>query len=337
MLPQISVVMPVRDGAATLMECLNSLLAQTFMDWELVLVDDGSLDASSRIAAHFAGRDTRVRVLRTSGVGIPLALNYGLQACRAPLVARMDADDRMHPRRLELQAAGFQRWPHCDVLGSRVSLFPESAVAGGMREYMAWQNACTSPAQLHADIYWEAPFVHPSVSFKRKVVLDAGAYRDGDFPEDYELWLRLNSVGARFAKLKSTLLEWRVHEQSTSRRDGRYRREAFDTVRFEYLRNDGRLTKASELVVWGAGRATRKRLRGLLERSPKLAAWIDIDKRKIGNMVNGVQVHAPSWLRYRRPKPFVLACVTSHGARKAISRYLQQCGFVPGADFLCVG
>ena len=82
MVPLISVVMPVRDGAATLMECLNSLVAQTFMDWELVLVDDGSLDASSRIAAHFAGRDTRVRVLRTSGVGIPLALNYGLQACR---------------------------------------------------------------------------------------------------------------------------------------------------------------------------------------------------------------------------------------------------------------
>ena len=91
MVPLISVVMPVRDGAATLMECLNSLLAQTLMDWELVLVDDGSLDASSRIAAHFAGRDTRVRVLRTSGVGIPLALNYGLQACRAPLVLALAA------------------------------------------------------------------------------------------------------------------------------------------------------------------------------------------------------------------------------------------------------
>ncbi len=335
--PRISVLIPVRDGAATLVECLNSLLAQTLTNWELVLVDDGSLDSSARIAADVAQRDTRIRILRASGVGIPLALNYGLQACRAPLIARMDADDRMHPRRLELQAAGFERWPRCDVLGSRVSLFPEDAIADGMREYMAWQNACISPAHLHADIYWEAPFVHPSVSFKRNVVLDAGAYRSGDFPEDYELWLRLHSLGASFAKLKSTLLAWRVHEQSTSRRDGRYRREAFSTVRFEYLSKDVRLATARELVVWGAGRATRKRLRGLLERSPPVTAWIDIDKRKIGNTVHGVQVRTPSWLRYRSPKPFVLACVTSHGARGAISRYLEQCGFAPGVNFLCVG
>jgi hypothetical protein len=122
-----------------------------------------------------------------------------------------------------------------------------------------------------------------------------------------------------------------------TRSQGRYRRAAFDQLRAEYLCADPRLHGERALYVWGAGRRTRKRASLLLERGIEIAAWIDIDPRKIGNRAQGLPVLAPQALAAARERPFVLVYVASHGARDEIGARLRGFGYRRGADYLMVG
>jgi hypothetical protein len=264
-------------------------------------------------------------------------LNAGLAEARAPLVARMDADDVMDGERLALQWRYMREHPEVDLVASRVRAFPGDRLRAGMREYLRWQNACLASDALRDEIYVECPITHPSVMYRRAAVLDAGGYRDGDFPEDYELWLRLHHKGSRMAKIDRCLLEWRQHDASLSRRDPRYARDAFDRLRADYLARDRRLAEGRPLAFWGAGRRTRRRARHLIARGVAPHIWIDVDPRKIGNRIRGVPVAAPEWLRERRPRPFVLAWVARHGARERITGALATMGYERGEDYLAVG
>jgi glycosyltransferase involved in cell wall biosynthesis len=274
--------------------------------------------------------------LENPGRGLVAALNYGLSQARAPLVARMDADDRMHPERLQLQADYLARHPGIALVGSKVRLFPERRIAAGYREYARWQNRCVESDDIADEIYVESPLAHPSVMFRRSIVLAAGAYRHGDFPEDYEMWLRLHHLGHRMAKVPRVLLGWREREDRTSRVDNRYRRDAFNRLRADYLARDARLQQPRPLVMWGAGRKTRQRSNLLIDRGFHPQAWIDIDPRKIGRPLHGVPVMPPDWLE-RRDRPFVLCYVTNHGARELIAGQLHAMGYNRGRDYLMVG
>jgi glycosyltransferase involved in cell wall biosynthesis len=335
--PAVSILMPVRDAAATLDACLDSIRSQTFTDYELLVVDDVSGDASREMAAARACVDGRIRVLGSERRGLVACLNTGLAAARAPLVARMDADDVMDPERIALQQTFLTEHRHVDLVASRVRAFPREQVRAGMREYLRWQNACLASDALREEIYVECPIAHPSVMYRRDAVRAAGGYRDGDFPEDYELWLRLDRSGCRMAKIDRCLLEWRQHQQSLSRRDPRYSRDAFDRLRAAYLLRDARLAQARPIAFWGAGRRTRRRARHVLAGGVVPSAWIDVDPRKLGNRIAGVPVVAPEWLRARQPRPFVLTWVASHGARERIAAALGGMGYARGVDYLAVG
>lgn len=336
----VSVVIPLRNGGRWLAQCLRSVCAQSFREFEVVVVDDHSSDDGAAQARQWAREDPRIRVLRNPGRGLVAALNHGIGVARGELIARMDADDRMHPRRLAMQVAAFAADPALALVASRVRAFPASALTDGMREYLRWQDACDTPAAIARAIYVESPFAHPSVTFRRRVVADLGGYRDGGFPEDYDLWLRLARAGQRMAKLPAALLDWRQHAGSLSRTDPRYARDAFDALRAHYLRDDPRLAGDRPVVVWGAGRRTRRRARRLRAAGVAFAAFVDIDPRKVGNVVEGLPVHPPRWLACVPPggrRAFVLVYVASHGARGRIAEALAEMGFADGEDYLQVG
>ena len=336
--PTVSVLLPFRDAAATLDTCLASIRVQTWTDFEVLCIDDGSRDGGDAIAATHASEDPRFRLLRAPASGLVAALNFGLRQARAPLVARMDGDDLMHPRRLELQQAAMTADTDLTVLGSRVRAFPAAALSDGFRAYVDWQNTCVTEQDIAADLYLEAPLAHPSVMYRPERIIAAGGYRDGPFPEDYELWLRLHRLGHRMGKLPRPLLRWRDHPGRLTRLDPRYAREAFDRLRAEHLAADARLAAHRErLVIWGAGRRTRRRVAHLLAHGFQPMAWIDIDPRKLGNRIGGVPVVPPDWLRGRAPRPFVLCYVASHGARPCIDAELERLDFRKGADYLHVG
>ncbi|HKJ76263.1 MAG TPA: glycosyltransferase [Gammaproteobacteria bacterium] len=334
--PAVSIVMPFHNAAATLAEALDSIAGQTFTDFELLAIDDGSNDGSTALVERYAERDGRIRLLRPGRVGFVAAVNLGLEAGRAEWVARMDADDRMHPDRLERQWAALAADPSLALVGTRVRLFPEEAIQAGMQEYVRWQNACTDPATIAAEIYVESPVAHPTMLYHRETVRGLGGYRDGVLPEDYDLLLRLHAAGYRMGKVPEVLLEWRDGPDRLSRTDPRCSREAFDRLRAEYLAADPRLAADRPLVFWGAGRKTRRRAEWLQAHGHRPAAWVDIDPRKIGNRIGGAPVVAPEWLD-RPERPFVLSWVNRHGAAARIGGYLEGIGYRPGADYLRVG
>jgi glycosyltransferase involved in cell wall biosynthesis len=334
--PAISIVLPFRDAAATLPKCLESIQRQTFADFELLAIDDGSADGSAAIVEQLARQDGRVRLLRPGRVGLVAALNLGVAQARAALIARMDADDLMHAERLAAQHAHLEQNPEIALVAAQVELFPPERVREGYREYVRWQNQCLTPQQIADNIYVESPFAHPSVMLRRAAIEQLGGYVDGPFPEDYELWLRMHQAGMRMAKLPRVLLSWREHDDRASRVDPRYGREAFDALRARFLARDPRLQSDRPLVIWGAGRKTRLRARHLLDQGARPVAWIDIDPRKIGHVVWGLPVHPPGWLD-QRPRPFVLVYVTSHGAREFAAGLLAQWGYQVGDDYLAVG
>lgn len=341
---KVSILLPVRNARDTLDDCLQSIVSQSLDDFELIIVDDGSSDGSTEYLQQWAQRDARIKLIVKEANGLVSALNTGLEQVFSPYIARMDADDVMHKDRLLLQTAYMEQHPEIGLVACQVKLFPETAILKGYREYIRWQNQCLHPQDIELEMFVESPLAHPSVMFRRSVVQELGGYEHGDFPEDYELWLRLMHAGVKMAKLPQVLLYWRERENRTSRTDYRYQRSRFDWLRAEYLCRYPALNRARTLnrpiVYWGAGRKTRQRSGLLIQKGFAPRAWIDIDPRKIGNHINGAPVQPVSWLRHQAgtdAKPFVLSYVTNHGARELIAGELHQYGYKRGEDYLMVG
>jgi len=329
--PHVSVVMPLRDAGATVDDALRSILDQTFPHLEAVVVDDHSTDDTPARLARWRDRDPRVRVIVNPGRGLVDALNTGVDAARAPLVARMDGDDLAHPRRLELQAQFLAVRPEITVVGSLVESFPRGEVREGYRIYERWLNALTDPDAIAREIYVESPLAHPSATFRRDAVTAAGGYRDVGWPEDYDLWLRLHHRGHRLAKVPAVLHHWRDHPERHSRTHGRYAVERFLETKAHYLAR-GPLAD-HPAVVWGSGRIGRRLGRHLLREGATIEAFIDIDPEKIGRTRHGRPILAPD----RLPGPgthVVLAAVGSRNARELIRNRVTGRGYVEGVDFL---
>ena len=213
MTPQVTVLLPVRDGARWLGEALQSVLAQTFGDWELVVVDDGSTDDTPRILAEFAQRDSRIRVIRQEPLGLVVALNRGLAEARGALLARLDADDVARPQRLEQQVSHFSRHPEAGLLGSWAERIDDAGRPKGLLKPE------TEPARLGRTLMRANPFVHSSVMFRTELARRLGGYRPAfRAAEDYDLWLRL-AENATIANLPEVLIQYRWHGDNVTNRD----------------------------------------------------------------------------------------------------------------------
>lgn len=333
--PAISVLMPCYNAASTVDEAVRSILEQRLPDFELVAIDDGSTDETRRRLEGWAKQDERVVVMARPHAGLVATLQAGLAACRAPLVARMDADDRSRPERLERQAAYLEGHPAVAVVGCLVEGFPPQAVRQGFQIYIEWLNRLVTGEAIAREIFVESPLAHPSVVMRRPWLERVGGYQEHGWPEDYDLWLRLHLAGARFAKVPEVLLDWREHPARATRTDPRYAVENFLRAKAEYLPRGPLLGKES-LIVWGAGQMGRRLSKHLARGGAPLRAFVDIDPAKIGRSRRGVPVIAPAELPAlweSLPQPVLLAAVGSRGARGLIRRQLQEMGLVEGVQW----
>ena len=331
--PAVSILMPVFNAAETLHECIDSILSQSLQAFELIAVDDFSTDDSVTILDSYD--DPRIRIIESNEKGIVPALNTGLSHSRSEYVARMDADDVMYPERIKKQLNVMSADPSITLCATQARKFPEATIKAGYNEYMRWQNACLTERDIANQIYIESPFAHPSVMFRKSRIEALGNYSNGEFPEDYELWLRLFHAGESMMKLDEVLIDWRESEGRLSRNSSRYADAAFERLRAEYLARDKRLHRRP-IVFWGAGRKTRRRAVHLIEQGIMPSAWIDIDPNKIGNSYHDACTYEPGWLVKQEEKPFVLNYVRNHGARDYCRAFLEDAGYLMGEDYLDV-
>jgi glycosyltransferase involved in cell wall biosynthesis len=333
--PRISVLLPVYNAAGFLPECLESLAAQTLGDFEVVAVDDGSDDGSAELLEAWSRRDSRLRLVRRSHRGLIATLNSGLEACGGDLVARMDADDRCDPRRLELQAAVLDGPNAPDVVSCLVRHFPESSVAEGFRIYEKWLNGLTTHDDIWRERFIESPIPHPTAMLRHSTLAEAGGYRDRGWPEDYDLWLRLAQAGKRFHKVGEYLYDWREHPERLTRVDRRYAVERFLECKARFLLA-GPLHEVGRLVIWGAGQTGRRLSKHLVRGGAPLQAFVDIDPRKIGRTLRGAPIASadsvPELLEGETPA-LLLVAVSSRGARRLIRERLTGFGLHETRDY----
>jgi glycosyltransferase involved in cell wall biosynthesis len=195
--PAVSVVMSVYNGAPLLRETMDSILAQEDVDFELVVVDDGSTDESGSILDDYARRDGRVRVIHQENRGLTRALIAGCAAARAPLIARHDAGDLSHARRLIKQKSAFAAAPDLAFVSSWTDFIgPEGEFLYTVRG----EGAALRPVKIidhaHAKGVIDGPTSHPSTMFRRDAYERAGGYReDFHYGQDWDLWYRLAEEG----------------------------------------------------------------------------------------------------------------------------------------------
>ncbi len=256
-MPAISVLLPVHDAGPYLAASLASLWRQTFPDFEVVAVDDGSSDGSGEALERAARREPRLRVVRRPHAGLPAALNLALARARGRLIARHDADDLSHRRRFELQHAHLATHAAVGVLGSRVRVFPASSAWVGMRRWVAWHNTLLTHQAMAREVLVDSPLAHGTAMIRRRALERVGGWAERDWPEDVDLWLRLLDQGVRFAKLPATLYSWRQHAASATRRHARYTQARFDALRIHELRR-GLLARAHAVSVIGVGRGLKR-------------------------------------------------------------------------------
>lgn len=329
----VDVLIPVRDAADTLGEALESVRRQTLRRFRVLVLDDGSADDSAGIAAGYAAADARFAVLRAPHRGLVAALNDLLGRAEAPYVARLDADDLMHPDRLAAQHAYLETHPGIDVVASRVEFFG-GEISRDLRAYERWLNGTMTPEAIERDLFVEAPLPHPAVMMRTETVRAAGGYRDAG-PEDYDLWLRLWRAGSRFGKLEAVLTRLRDHPRRLTRTDPRYSSRSLLECKAEHLVG-GKGLAGGEIVVWGAGRDGIRTAKALRRRGAVLRHLVDIAETKLGRSMLGVRVLPPASLAIR-PHPFVVAAVGHKGARALIRARLAEMGYGEGDGFVCFG
>ncbi len=230
---QVTVVIPARNASATLGMTLESLKAQTFKDFDVLVVDDGSTDGTGEIAANYA-RHLDVQVLRhESSQGVANAINAGLGQSGAALIARLDADDLARQDRLAMQVAFMASHPGIDICGSDMAMFSGGAGAVVQAERLSHP---TVHADIQAGMVQRNTLAHPSLLIRRAFFGDVGGYDDRyESAEDYELWTRGILFGKQYANIPEPLTYYRLHPGQVTRNRAQQQRERDLAIKKKYL------------------------------------------------------------------------------------------------------
>lgn len=332
--PKVTVILPVYNAETTLKRAVDSVLKQTFHDFELLIVDNNSTDRSLPISRESALRDNRIRVFKEVKQIVVHAFNKGLQEATSLYIARMDADDEMLPERLQLQFDFLEANQYIDAVAGLAEYVPHHPNTKGFEDYVNWSNSIVTAEDIFLNRFVEMPVINPTTMWRKSISDRLGAYRNGDFPEDYEMWLRWMDKGIKVEKLNNPVLRWHDSENRLTRTDEKYSKEAFHRVRVKYLAKY--LEKHNpfhpNVWVWGAARQTRRMAEMMKAEGVVINKYIDVVPNK--------QIPEPVLHYTEMPKAgncFILVYTKKPSARKKIELFLNFLNYNPGSNYLLIG
>ena len=332
--PLVSVILPAYNAGETLHNAIESILEQSFTDFELIIVDDGSTDHTLEIIRYYDTVEHCIRGFTIPHSGVSVAANTAIQLAHGTFIARMDADDYSMPDRLAKQVAYLQAHPEIGIVGSLVRFGGNRETAGGYARHVDWTNSLVTAEEIALHRFQESPLANPSTMFRKELFFKYGGYSTESIPEDYELWLRWMSFGVQAAKIAEELVIWNDPPTRLSRTSEACSLENFYKVKTPYLATwlIDNIEPHKKIYCIGAGKMSRQRALRLEECGVVISGWVDIDPRKIGNTVNGKRVFNRSILK--QEPCFAVAYLAGHDANEELLAALKAEGLVMGQDYI---
>jgi len=331
--PIVSVILPFYNAQSTLERAIESIAFQNFGRFECILINNNSTDESAEIALRWTEKDTRFILVQEERQGVMFASNTGTKHARGRYIARMDADDWSYPERIRLQAEFLNANPGYGAVAGMVEHIGDPDKTKGFARYVEWVNSIRTYKEILNSRFIELPVVNPSAMWRKEVSEIHGMYRSGDFPEDYEMWLRWLKAGVKIKKLDYCILKWYDSETRLTRTHAIYSDAAFYRIKSKYLTDwlEQNNPYHPRIAVWGASRVSRRRARLLNQYGIETVCYIDIKKsRQLDKIVRYYQdIPPPGEL-------FILTYIKQMNARAEIQEFLHSRGYKEGTDYLLI-
>ncbi|MDG1477366.1 MAG: glycosyltransferase [Vicingaceae bacterium] len=281
--PLVSIIMPVKNTAQFLEQCLDSIIGQSYQNWELLAVDDGSSDNSFSILETYSNNDNRVKPLKNNGKGIIEALRLAYLKSSGEFITRMDSDDMMTLDKLSVMSSNLLQKGEGNIAIGLVKYFSENELGEGFKNYEQWLNGLTQNGTNFSEIYKECVIPSPCWMVYRSDFEKCDALRPNTYPEDYDLTFRFYINGLKPIACDKILHHWRDYATRTSRTDENYADNTFITIKAKYFLQQ-EYDSSKNLVVWGAGRKGKSLAKILIEKNIEFQ-WICDNPKKIGKHI----------------------------------------------------
>lgn len=327
----VSIIIPVRDTAPYLIECIDSIVEQDFKHWELIAVNDASSDESPDILQRYSEKDDRIKVLDNPNPGLIKALQLGYKNSTGQLITRMDSDDKMPENKLSLLVESWNKYGKGTIITGGVEYFSQDIELGdGFKRYSDWLNDVMRDSSFKSQLYKECVIPSCCWLIHREDFERINGFEPDTVPEDYDLCFRFIHGNLNIIALNETLHYWRDRPDRISRTREEYSDNRFFELKLHYfLKHDN--NKDRPLVIWGAGRNGKDLVKLLKERDQKLN-WICENENKIGLHIYDHLLKGPNHIS-ELIEPQILIAVASPKQQKNIKTDLIANGKTEGKDF----
>ena len=326
----ISIITPFRNSSKYLDECLNSIINQSYKDWELIIVDDYSTDKSFEIVKEFAFIDKRIKLYRNNKKGIIGALKLGYNLSVGKYITRMDSDDVMHVDKLQELCHNLKKKGNGFLATSAVEYFSSNRLGNGYKNYQNWINWLMMKNNHFEHIYKECVIPSPNWMISRKDFDKIGAFNSNVYPEDYELVFRMYEKKINIISSNKTLHYWRDYSNRTSRIDSNYADNQFLDLKIHFFMKLN-YNRKKELFIWGAGEKGKNLAKKLLNLKLNFK-WVCNNPKKIGKKIYGIELLDVKFLNKIDDFQSIIT-VANKDAQIIIRNYFKQRNLIPMKDY----
>jgi glycosyltransferase involved in cell wall biosynthesis len=327
----VSIIMAVKDTAPYLHDCLDSVINQTYQNWELIAVNDHSTDETPTILQEYADKDSRVKVFHSVGHRLIPTLQEGYAQANGMLINRMDSDDKMPDYKLQVLVDEWSKHGKGTVIAGGTQHFvDEGEVGDGFLRYEQWLNEVARTSRHYREIYQEC--VIPSHCWIiHKEDFDAvGAFDPVIYPEDYDLCFRFYRLELKVVGIDKILHYWRDRSNRISRTWEEYKDNRYFDMKLRFFYELDR-DHSRPLVLWGAGR-NGKDMAKLLQSYDDTFHWVCDNERKIGKDIYNVKLqHFEEVMEIENPQ--IMIVVSSPDGKKEIRKFLNKWSKKPVEDY----
>jgi glycosyltransferase involved in cell wall biosynthesis len=326
----ISILIPFKNTAQFLPECLDSIMNQSLENWELIIVDDHSTDSSFDIVSQYATNDSRIKLIKNTGKGIIEALRTAFTNSNGTYITRMDSDDIMSPKKLEVLFNNLKKHGRHHVSSGKVKYFSENGINDGYAEYERWLNVLIASGNNYTEIYKECVIPSPCWMMHKDDLLLCDAFNPNLYPEDYDLVFRFYKHKITCIPCDDVLHYWRDYSTRTSRTDAHYTQNYFLELKLKYfLELD--YDSNRPLVLWGAGFKGKSIAKLLIDQKVSFY-WICDNPKKIGKHIYDKELMNFSFLKDIE-NPQSIITVANKNAQSEIKKYFKNLNMLQAKDY----